>query len=209
MALKSLNGSENEKNDSLESPTKGSMNGNPSGISFLMLLKEDFQTYDKDLHEPGFWAVAVHRFGNWRMGIRCKVLRAPCTFIYRTAFRRINKAWGIDLCYTVTLGRRVRMWHHGGMVLGAQSIGNDVHIRHGTTFGLLNRNNTTKKPIIEDRADIGVGVCILGDVTVGHDSVVGANSVVVRDVEPNTTVFGVPARRVNIVENAQNRKLNE
>ena len=187
-----------EKKNGPEPPGIGSVNGNPSDITFLKLLGEDFRTHDRSLLEPGFWAVAVHRFGNWRMGIRNKVLRAPFTILYRLAFTWVNWVWGIDLAYPVKMGRRVRIWHHGGMVLGAQSIGDDVHIRHGTTFGLLDRSDTTKKPVIEDRVDIGAGVCILGDVTVGHDSVVGANSVVVRDVPPGTTVFGVPARRVNL-----------
>lgn len=181
-----------------ESLKLGSVNENPSDISFLKLLREDLRTHDGSILEPGFWAVAVHRFGNWRMGIRFKLLRIPFTILYRIAFTWIDWFWGIDLCYTVKLGRRVRIWHHGGMVLGARSIGNDVHVRHGTTFGLLNRQNTDEKPIIEDRVDIGAGACVLGNVTVGHDSVVGANSVVVRDVDPHTTVFGVPARRINL-----------
>jgi serine O-acetyltransferase len=174
------------------------INNNPSDISFFRLLAEDLKTYEKRFLEPGFWAVVVHRFGNWRMGIRKRVLRAPFTILYRIARIWIDWFWGIDLSYTVKLGRRVRIWHHGGLVLGAQSIGNDVHIRHGTTFGVLERSSPTKKPIIEDRVDIGAGACILCDVTVGHDSVVGANSVVVRDVVPYTTVFGVPARKVNL-----------
>jgi serine O-acetyltransferase len=65
-------------------------------------------------------------------------------------------------------------------------------------MGLLNRDEKAAKPIIEDRVDIGSGACILGDVTVGHDSVVGANSVVVRSFPPHTTVFGVPARPVKV-----------
>lgn len=187
-----------DTNCNAEPHALGSVNENPSGISLFKLLGEDFRTYDKNLLEPGFWAVAVHRFGNWRMSIRYKILRFPFSILYKIAFIWIDWFWGINLCYTVKLGRRVRIWHHGGIILGAVSIGNDVHIRHNTTFGLLNRSETTKKPLIEDRVDIGVGACILGDITVGHDSVVAANSVVVRDVAPHTTVSGIPARRINL-----------
>ena len=157
MVLRFTKDGDEERNNGSEPPVKGSANGNPSDISFLRLLEEDFRTYDKNPLEPGFWAVAVHRFGNWRMGIRHKALRAPCTAAYRAAYTWISWFWGIDICYSVKLGRRVRIWHHGGMVLGAQSIGDDVHIRHGTTFGLLDRSDTTKNPVIDDRVDIGAG----------------------------------------------------
>lgn len=187
----------------------GSVNKNPADISFFKLIREDFRTYDKNILEPGFWAVAVHRFGNWRMGIRQKIFRFPFSILYKIAFTWIDWFWGINLCYTVKLGRRLRIWHHGGIVLGAVSIGDDVHIRHGTTFGLLNRNDLTKKPVIEDRVDIGVGACILGSVTVGHDSVVAANSVVVRDVVPYSTVSGIPARRINLETNDKNRSMHK
>ena len=106
--------------------------------------------------------------------------------------------FGIDLGYSVKLGRRVRIWHHGGIFLGAVSIGNDVTIRHNTTMGVAHQDEKWSKPIIEDRVDIGAGACILGAVTVGHDSVIGANSVVVRSFPPESTLFGVPARPVNM-----------
>jgi serine O-acetyltransferase len=110
-------------------------------------------------------------------------------------FTLVNWLWGIDLSYTVRLGRRVRIWHHGGMVLGARAIGDDVHIRHNTTFGVLNRRELQGKPIIGNRVDIGVGACILGAVTVGDDSVIGPNSVVLRDLPPGSVVMGIPARQ--------------
>jgi serine O-acetyltransferase len=174
---------------------KGDHNENPRGIGLLALLAEDFRTHDRDFLEPGFWAVAIHRFGTARMGVRFKLLRAPLTVFYRLFYRAMIWLWGIDLPYTTRLGRRVRIWHHGGIWLGARSIGNDVHIRHNTTFGLLSRNHPDGKPIIGDRVDVGVGTCILGAVTVGDDCVIGPNSVVIRDMLPGSVVMGVPARQ--------------
>jgi|SRR5579859_3461319 len=183
---------------------RGDENRNPDGAGLLDLVREDFRTHDKNLLEPGFWAVAVHRFGNWRMGIKPKLVRAPLSVAYKVASTSINWLWGIDLGYTVKLGRRVRIWHHGGMVLSARSIGDDVHIRHNTTMGIARRTETTKRPTIGDRVDIGVGACIVGDVTIGHDSVIGANAVVVTSFPPNSRIAGVPARALAKNGEAQN-----
>src|SRR5262245_60221454 len=154
--------------------SKGDRNDNPLGISFWQLLKEDFRTHDSNLFEQGFWAVAVHRFGNWRMGIRWKILRAPCTLLYRFLFKWVEWTCGISLWYTTRLGRRVRLWHHSGMILGARSIGDDCHLRQNTTMGIARRDRLDDIPIIEDRVDISCGVVILGHIRVGHDSVIGA-----------------------------------
>lgn len=173
----------------------GDRNENPPGIGFFALVAEDYRTYDRSLTEPGFWAVLQHRIGNKRMDLRPRLLRAPFSLLYRAMYLWVAWLWGIDIDYTVRLGRRVRLWHHGGMVLGARAIGDDVHIRHNTTFGVLNRRELEGKPIIGNRVDIGVGACILGPVTVGDDSVVGPNSVVLRNVPAGAVFMGVPARQ--------------
>lgn len=178
----------------------GSENQNPKDISFFSLIKEDFNTHDRSLTEPGFWAVAVHRFGNWRMGVKFKIFRFPFTLLYRLLFTWVHWVWGIKLSYPVKLGRRVRIWHHGGMVLGAREIGNDVHIRQNTTFGLARRGENMCKPIIEDRVDIGCGVCILGNIRISHDSIIGANAVVLKDVPKFSLVGGVPAKVIKTIE---------
>jgi serine O-acetyltransferase len=172
----------------------GDKNLNPTGIGFLALLGEDLRTYKHDLVSPGFWAVAIHRFGNWRMSIRPRLLRAPFSLTFRFLSKFAELCGGIHLPYTVRLGRRVRIWHHGGIVLHARSIGDDVHIRQNTTFGVALRDQERSIPTIEDRVDIGCGACVLGAVTIGHDSLIGANAVVVTDIPPHSTAVGVPAR---------------
>lgn len=174
---------------------RGDRNENPGDIGLLALLLEDFRNHDSNLLEPGFWAVAIHRFGNARMAVRFKLLRAPLTVVYRFMHTAMIWLWGIDLPYTTKLGRRVRIWHHGGIWIGARSIGDDVHIRHNTTFGILSRQDLNGKPIIGNRVEVGLGSSILGPVTVGDDCVIGPNSVVIRDLPPGSVVMGVPARQ--------------
>jgi serine O-acetyltransferase len=180
---------------------RGDRNENPPGIGFFALLREDLRTHERNLFDQGFWAVAVHRFGNWRMGLR-KFFRVPFTVLYRMMHKWVEWTCGITLPYTVKLGRRVRIWHHSGMILHARSIGDDVHIRHNTTFGVVRRDHNTEIPIIEDRVDIGCGVCVLGNVTVGHDSLIGANAVVLNDVPPYSVVVGVPGRVIKTLRPA-------
>ena len=81
---------------------RGDRNLNPSGIGFLALVREDLRTHDNHLCEQGFWAIAVHRFGNWRMGLP-KPFRAPLTLVYRILYRWVEWTCGISLPYTVRL----------------------------------------------------------------------------------------------------------
>ena len=188
------------RDDHLPPLNPGDRDGNPPGLSLWALLREDLRTHEGDPFEQGFWALAVHRFGNWRMGIRPKLLRAPFSVLYKVLFKVVEWTCGITLPYTVRVGRRVRIWHHGGMILHARSIGDDVHIRHNTTFGVAYRNVNRAIPTIGDRVDVGVGACVLGAVDVGPDSVIGANSVVLRDVPAGALAVGAPARVVRRAE---------
>lgn len=174
-------------------PALGARDENPTDIRLRELLAEDFRTHDSSLLEPGFWVMLTHRIGNRRMRIRTKVLRAPITLLWKTAYIWCQWAWGIKLCYTVKVGRRVRIWHNGGMILGARSIGNDVHIRQNTTFGVSRRDRPTDKPVIGDNVDIGAGAVIVGPIKVGDNSIIAANSLVNRDVPSDSIAIGVPA----------------
>jgi serine O-acetyltransferase len=182
----------------------GTTNQNPWGMPLWDLLKEDFRTHDREWFAQGLWAIALHRFGNWRMGINNRWLRIPFSLIYKFLYKCVEWTCGISLNYPVKVGRRVRIWHHSGMILGARSIGNDVHIRQNTTFGVARRgDHRSLKPIIEDRVDIGAGVVIAGAITIGHDSVIGANAVVLKDVPPYSLAVGVPAKVIKSFDPTQ------
>lgn len=182
----------------------GTTNMKPSMVE---LVAEDFATHDRDLTAPGFWAIATHRVGKRALEESCpRAERAVLDVVYRTMFRGIDWIWGIHLPRSVELGRRVRIWHNGCMLLTAKSIGNDVTLRHDTTLGPLRAGRQVSAetpagtdaalPVIEDGADLGSGVCVLGGVRVGSRAIVGANSVILKDVPPGATVLGVPARIV-------------
>jgi serine O-acetyltransferase len=192
----------------------GAVNLNPPDIGLWQLWKEDLRTHDGDWLAQGFWALAVHRLGNWRMGIRSRVLRLPFSVLYKFLFKFVEWTCGISLQYTVKVGRRVHIWHHSGMILGARSIGDDVQIRQNTTFGVARRgDHRLLKPIIEDRVDIGCGAVIVGATTIGHDSQIGANAVVLKDVPPWSVAVGIPAKVIKTLEGGdraeQAPRLNE
>ncbi len=174
----------------------GTTNVNPAGIAFWALVREDFQHHGGGWMTQGFWTLFVHRFGNWRMGVRPRLLRAPLTALYRVLFKACEVLCGMKLSYNVPVGRRLRLEHFGGMILGARSIGDDVTLRQNTTLGVRSTADLNAKPVLEDRVDVGCGAVILGDITIGHDSVIGANAVVLEDVPPYSVVVGIPGRVV-------------
>lgn len=173
---------------------KGTINANPKDIGFWALIAEDFDTNDRDWFSQGFWTLFWHRFGNWRMSVRPKILRAPLTIFYRIMFKVCEWMCGIKLSYNVPVGRRVRLDHFGGMVLGARRIGSDVILRQNTTLGIASLDDLRGKPTLEDGVQVGAGAVIVGNIVVGRGAKVGANAVVTRDVAPGTTVVGIPAR---------------
>lgn len=172
---------------------RGRHNQNPADLGFWALVAEDFRTHDSNLFEQGFWALFVHRFGNWRMG-QPKVIRAPATLLYLIGLKLVEWLAGISLWYPVKLGRRVRIWHHSGMVFSARYIGDDVQLRQNTTMGIRQPDRPGELPIIEAGVDIGAGAVIVGEVLIGAGAAIGANAVVTRDVPPGGRAIGNPAR---------------
>lgn len=156
---------------------------------------EDWRAHGRDWTRPGFRAVAVHRFGVWRMSIRSKALRAPFSLVYRSMFRHCRNRYGIELPYSVELGRGVVFEHQGGIVIhGACTIGDRCVIRQGCTLGLRRLNDPSAAPHLEEGVELGAGSVVLGRVRLGAGARVGANAVVLDDVAAGMTVWGIPAR---------------
>jgi serine O-acetyltransferase len=173
--------------------------------SLLALLREDFRVHGSSWTSPGFRALAVHRFGNWRMGIKPKAIRAPFSVLYRMLYRRVCNYYGIELPWSTQIGRRTIIEHQGGLVInGASRIGDDCVLRHNTTIGVRDVNDL-RAPTIGSRVDIGAGAVLLGAITVGDDVTIGANAVVLTDVPARCTAVGVPARIIAPREGHQDR----
>ena len=158
-------------------------------------IRESWKAHGRQLSRPGFRAVAVHAFGQWRMTVRPRVLRMVLSGVYRMLYWRCCVVYGIELPYTVRLGARVIFEHQKGIVVHGNSvIGDDCIIRHGVTLGNRYLNRSADAPILGRRVNVGAGAVILGRVTLGDDVRVGANAVVLFDVPEDSTVVGPKAQ---------------
>lgn len=156
-------------------------------------LREDWQTYGRDISRQGFWVMCVFRFGQWRYRIRPAWLRKPFSFVYRVLRTFVQILTGIELHCETRVGRRLLIEHFGGIIVSGDAvIGDDVVIRQGVTIG-LRTTGRRGAPVIGDRVDIGAGAKLLGAIRVGDDAVIGANAVVLCDVPAGALAVGVPA----------------
>ncbi len=158
-------------------------------------IKEDWIAHGKDWTKPGFRAVAVQRFGVSRMSIKPKLLRAPFSLIYRALYRYVRNIYGIDLPYTVKLGRRVVIEHQSCIIIhGYCVIGDDCILRQGVTLGNRYIDRPLEAPRLGNRVNVGAGTKILGNITIGNDVNIGANAVVLKDILDGQTAVGIPAK---------------
>lgn len=164
-------------------------------LSLWQQIKEDWEAHGRDWTKPGFRAVAVQRFGVWRMTVQPKLLRAPLSMLYRMLYRKVRNTYGIDLPYTVQLGRRVVIEHQSAIIIhGYSVIGDDSILRQGVTLGNRYLDRPLEAPKLGKRVNVGAGAKILGGVTIGDDANVGANAVVLCDIPAGQTAVGIPAK---------------
>jgi serine O-acetyltransferase len=158
-------------------------------------IKEDYTAHGRDWTKPGFRAIAVYRFGVWRMTVRNKLLRAPLSMIYRHFYRKCRNQYGIEVPYSAKIGRRVIIEHQGAIVIhGNSEIGDDSIIRQGVTLGNKSLDKPHDAPRLGKKVNVGAGAKILGGVIIGDGAMVGANAVVVKNVPAGATAVGIPAQ---------------
>lgn len=144
----------------------------------------------------GFHAVCLHRLNHalWNLG-----LRAPARFLANIT--RILT--GIEIHPEARLGKFLFIDHGTGVVIGQTAIvGDEVTIYHGVTLGGISDQPGKRHPTVENGAVIGSGAQVLGNIKIGENARVGANSVVLKDVPADCTVVGNPARLVHCEKGA-------
>ncbi len=167
----------------------------------LSLIREDVANVAE--HDPaaksrfevflcyaGLHAVWFYRINHW--------LWNHNLFLVARWFSQIARLLtGIEIHPAAKIGRRLFIDHGMGVVIGETTIvGDDVTLYQGVTLGGTGKEQGKRHPTLEDSVVVGGGAKILGNITVGRNSRIGAGSVVLRNVPDNSTVVGVPGHIV-------------
>jgi serine O-acetyltransferase len=168
-------------------------------LGFFSTIKEDIKAvFDRDpaarskaeilLCYPGLHAILFHRFAHWLWNKKCYLLGRLFSHLGRFLT-------GIEIHPGAVIGRRFFIDHGMGVVIGETAeVGDDVTLYHGVTLGGVSLNKGKRHPTLGNNVIVGAGAKILGPFTVGSNSKIGSNSVVVKEVPPNSTVVGIPGR---------------
>lgn len=168
-------------------------------MTLWSLIKEDFSIPKKNdpalqsqleliFNYPGVWAIVNYRIAHT---------------LYTKGYKRLARLisglsqlmTNTDIHPAAEIGRRVFIDHGFGVVIGETTIiGDDVLIYQGVTLGGVSLNQGKRHPTIESNTVIGSGAKVLGNINIGENCKIGANSVVVKDVPHSSTAVGVPAR---------------
>ena len=144
------------------------------------------------LYYPGVRAVMRHRRAHWCWTHGLK-------FIGRGISQRTRRITGIEIHPGAAVGRRLVIDHGMGVVVGETTeIGDDVLLYQGVTLGGTGKDQGKRHPTIGNNVLIGSGAKVLGPFTVGDNSRIASNAVVLSEVPPDSTAVGVPARVVRM-----------
>ncbi|MEW6009733.1 MAG: serine O-acetyltransferase [Methanobacterium sp.] len=139
---------------------------------------------------PGLWAIWFHRLSQWFWNHKLLFLGR-----FTSAISRFLT--GIEIHPGATLGRRIFIDHGMGVVIGETAeVGSDVLIYQGVVLGGTSLERKKRHPTIKDGVVIGSGAKIIGNITIGSCSKVGAGSVVLNSIPDGATCVGIPGKVV-------------
>jgi serine O-acetyltransferase len=147
----------------------------------------------------GVWATVEYRYSRWVMTkVRIPIIRQVLQLISMIWHKNIQMTTGIDLPQTADIGKGLYIGHFGGLIVGSGvKIGQTCNLSHGVTIGYAGRGEKWGCPVIGDRVLICVGAIVIGKIKIGDDVVIGAGSVVTRDLPDKAVAAGVPAKIIN------------
>ena len=141
---------------------------------------------------PGIHALLAHRVAHALQGAEVPILPRLISMVARAVT-------GIEIHPAARIGQGFFIDHGAGVVIGETAdIGDDVTLYQGVTLGGTGFATGKRHPTVQDNVTIGSGAKLLGPITIGHGAKIGANSVVITDVPPNTTVVGNPGHPVRV-----------
>ena len=171
-------------------------------MGLLRTIRDDFRmVFDRDpaarskleiiLCYQGLHALILYRIANrlwhWHLKLIARLLSNLARWIT-----------GIEIHPGATIGKRFFIDHGMGVVIGETAeIGDDVTLYQGVSLGGTSWSKGKRHPTVDDRVVVGAGAIVLGPIRIGHDSRIGACSVVIHDVPSHSTVVGIPGKVVH------------
>ncbi|MBE3570506.1 MAG: serine O-acetyltransferase [Bacillales bacterium] len=164
-------------------------------------MKEDIEVvFEQDPAARSYLEVILTYSGLhaiWAHRIAHALFKKKFYFLARVISQISRFFTGIEIHPGAKIGRRLFIDHGMGVVIGETcEIGDNVTLYQGVTLGGTGKEKGKRHPTIKDNALIATGAKVLGSITIGENSKIGAGSVVLKDVPPNSTVVGIPGRIV-------------
>jgi len=154
------------------------------------IFENDRSTLEVVLTYSGLHAIWSHRIAH-------ALYKRKFYFIARSVSQISRFFTGIEIHPGAKIGRRFFIDHGMGVVIGETcEIGNDVTLYQGVTLGGTGKEKGKRHPTLEDNVLVATGAKVLGSITIGENSKIGAGSVVLKPVPPNATVVGIPGKVV-------------
>lgn len=149
--------------------------------------------------QQGLWALCVYRINNSIYRSKLPGFAKRILLLFGLFWQKyIEVVAGISLPYSAQIGPGLYIGHFGGIIVNARAIiGEDCNISQGVTIGVSGRGENRGVPVIGNRVYLGANAVVAGKITIADNAVVGACSLVIKDVAAGTTVLGVPAEKIN------------